>query len=136
MPARRGFSRLEPVYQRRGSPLAREIAVRHPAFGGRGSMRCLLTAVLLALAVPSVAWAGGLRVVSTDVRIAAGRVLAARTPARFDLVGLHWQGPGKVLFRTRASHGRWSAWRNAAAEAEDGPDRGSVEAQAARDWQI
>ena len=38
-------------------------------------------------------------------------------PARFDLVGLHWRGPGTVLFRTRSLAGRWSAWR--AADPED-----------------
>ena len=33
--------------------------------------------------------------------------------ARFDLVGLHWQGAGTVRFRTRSVAGRWSAWRAA-----------------------
>ena len=44
--------------------------------------------------------------------------------ARFDLVGLHWQGQGSVRFRTRALDGRWSAWRTAAPEGDDRPDRG------------
>jgi hypothetical protein len=39
------------------------------------------------------------------------------------MVGLHWRGSGSVSFRTRALTGRWSAWRAAAPEAEDGPDR-------------
>jgi hypothetical protein len=54
----------------------------------------------------------------------------------FDLVGLHWRGPGSVDFRTRSSAGRWSAWRRAAPEAEDLPDVQSTEARAARGWRL
>src|SRR5439155_19280749 len=50
---------------------------------------------------------------------------------RFDMVGLHWQGPGTVLFRTRSVTGRWSAWRPAAPEDEDRPDTGSHELRVA-----
>ena len=54
--------------------------------------------------------------------------------ARFDLVGLHWQGQGSVRFRTRALDGRWSAWRTAAPEGDDRPDRGRE--HSATGWQL
>src|SRR6266540_6108081 len=57
-------------------------------------------------------------------------------PAVFDLVGLHWRGPGSVDFRTRSAAGRWSAWRHAAPEAEDLPDVQSTEARAGRGWRL
>jgi len=72
-----------------------------------------------------------------DVPLRGERTLAvARPPARFDLVGLHWQGPGAVSFRTRSLEGRWSAWHQAAPEAEDLPNPGSPEARAARSWRL
>ena len=59
-----------------------------------------------------------------------------RRPSRFDLVGLHWQGSGRVLFRTRTLAGRWSAWQPAAPEEEDRPDPGSAEARPRRGWRL
>jgi hypothetical protein len=38
-----------------------------------------------------------------------------------------WRGTGSVELRTRSVSGRWSAWRAAAPEDEDGPDAGSAE---------
>jgi len=73
--------------------------------------------VLLALLVaPSVAPGGsrpgGVTIVSRDLPVAGGRPLAAQSsPARFDMVGLHWRGPGTVEFRTRSLSGHWSAWQ-------------------------
>jgi len=55
---------------------------------------------------------------------------------RFTLVGLHWRGPGQVVFRTRSVDGRWSAWRSAAPEDEDGPDGGSRETALRAGWRI
>jgi hypothetical protein len=49
---------------------------------------------------------------------------------------VHWQGSGRVVFRTRSVAGHWSAWRPAALEAEDGPDRGSREAGRSAGWRI
>jgi N-acetylmuramoyl-L-alanine amidase len=69
--------------------------------------------------------------------LGGGRSLAAYdSPRRFDLVGLHWRGPGRVSFRTRALSGRWSAWHRAAPEAEDGPDRTTREARRLRGWRL
>ena len=52
----------------------------------------------------------------------------------FELVGLHWRGPGVVKYRTRGLAGRWSVWRLSADE-DALPDRGR-EAKATRGWRI
>src|SRR2546429_827130 len=70
-----------------------------------------------------------------EVSLHGERTLAS-VPPRFDLVGLHWRGPGSVEFRTRSVSGRWSAWRQAAPEAEDVPDDATAEARAARGWRL
>ena len=65
------------------------------------------------------------------------RSLAIAEPQRaFTLVGLHWRGPGRVLFRTRSLEGRWTPWSPAAPESEDGPDSGSPETWTRAGWQI
>ena len=65
------------------------------------------------------------------------RALAAATPGEpFTLAGVHWRGSGRVLFRTRSLAGRWSAWRPAAPEEEDGPDPGSAEHRPRVGWRI
>jgi hypothetical protein len=95
-------------------------------------MKLFLAVLLALLAVPSVAQAGT-TVVSRDARAAAA-VLS--TSKRFDVVGVHWQGPGSVRLRTRSLSGRWSRWIAAAPEAEDLPDRGSREGRATRGWRV
>ena len=81
----------------------------------------ILTAGLLAL--PGVASAGTFRsadvtMVSRDVPSAGRALQAAAAPIRFDMLGVHWQGPGAVSYRTRLVSGRWSRWRAVDA---DGP---------------
>jgi len=72
-----------------------------------------------------------------DVRLHGERALAsAHAQGRFDLVGLHWQGPGSVAFRVRSVAGRWSPWHAAAPEADDRPDTGSTEARGSRGWHL
>ena len=88
--------------------------------------RRLLIVVLLALGAPATAWADGATITSRDVPLRGDRALQAAAPARFSLVGLHWQGTGSVAFRTRSLGGRWSAWQPAQPE-DDGPDRASRE---------
>src|SRR2546430_10969173 len=86
-------------------------------------MKVLRLAALFLLAAPAVAHAAATTIVWRDLPVGGSRTLAAaRAPARFDLVGLHWQGPGTVVFRTRSLAGRWSPWEPAAPEAEDLPD--------------
>ena len=95
-------------------------------------------AVVAAVVVsPAPATTPGPTLTMVDVALHGDRALAAASPARrFDLVGLHWQGPGTVSFRTRAIAGRWSAWHGAAPEAEDLPNARSVEARAAAAWRL
>jgi hypothetical protein len=88
-------------------------------------MRTFRTACLLVLAFPAAASAEA-TLVSRDVPLRADRSLSSATP-RFTMVGLHWQGSGRVSFRTRSLSGTWSAWRPAAPEDEDRPDRGTGE---------
>jgi hypothetical protein len=91
-------------------------------------MRALLIAAMLFLAAPMAAHAADGSIWSRDVPLAAARSPAAVSPAKlFDLVGVHWRGPGRVDLRTRSGAGSWSPWRTAAPEAEDRPDRGAIE---------
>ncbi len=94
-------------------------------------MRPLFLAVVLLLASAGAAHATDVTIVSRDVPLQGGRSLAAAVPARFDMVGLHWQGSGTPLFRTRSLSGRWSAWL--AADDDWGRD-GSVWRKGSPEW--
>jgi len=95
----------------------------------------LLAAALIALAFPASAWPEA-TLVTREIPINGARSLAAAQPRTpFNLVGVHWRGPGRVFFRTRGSRG-WSAWHEAEAEAEDLPDRGTDEARRMRSWRV
>jgi N-acetylmuramoyl-L-alanine amidase len=101
-------------------------------------MKFAVLAVITALAAPALARAEPASIVSRELPLSAPRSLAATVTApRFTLVGLQWQGRGAVRFRTRSLSGHWSAWRSAAPEAEDRPDRLSREAHLGRaGWQL
>jgi hypothetical protein len=98
----------------------------------------LLPVVLaaLALAAPSP---GATRAATSVVHL-GGQGGPAAMPAtvhgRFTLVGVHWRGPGSVELRTRSLDGRWSRWRPAAPEDEDGPDAGSRELRLRSGWNV
>ena len=99
--------------------------------------RRLLILIGLVLALPAPALAQQATIVSRDVPLAGQRMLSsASAPARFDLVGIHWRGTGTVRFRTRSTAGRWSAWEDAAPEAEDRPDAGTSERVRASGWRL
>ena len=83
----------------------------------------LVVALVAVLAFPSSAAAALPSIVARDVPLHASARSLAAAPSTFNLVGLHWQGPGTVEFRTRTVSGRWSGWRPAAPEDEDRPDR-------------
>jgi flagellar hook assembly protein FlgD len=93
-------------------------------------------ATSMAIAPAAVASAGAS---VTVVDLVSG---GARPPAlsdsgdRFTLAGVHWRGPGRVVFRTRSLAGTWSSWRPAAPEDEDGPDPGSRELRPRAGWRI
>jgi N-acetylmuramoyl-L-alanine amidase len=100
-------------------------------------LRQTLLALLALLLVPSTAQAEEASLVTRELPVAGKRAPASvSAPERFNLVGLHWQGPGKVSFRTRSLAGRWSAWRAAAPEAEDGPDPRSAERARRGRWKL
>jgi hypothetical protein len=93
--------------------------------------------LLLALVAAAVATPAAFGGAPTGVTTLEDRSLEARVPERrFTLVGLHWRGPGRVLFRTRSVDGQWSGWRAAAPEDEDGPDPGSRETRTRAGWRI
>ena len=95
----------------------------------------LFAAALVALSFPASGWAEA-TLVTRELSVGGQRTLAAaQTPERFNLLGLHWKGPGSVQFRVRGAGG-WSRWRAAEAEPEDLPDRGTDEARRSRGWRI
>ncbi|MDQ3672303.1 MAG: peptidoglycan recognition protein [Actinomycetota bacterium] len=92
----------------------------------------LLALVVAGVTAPSTLGAGP---TVTTVEL-SGKQRASEDDRRFTLAGVHWRGPGRVAFRTRSLEGRWSGWRPAAPEEEDGPDPGSREIRARADWRI
>jgi hypothetical protein len=98
-------------------------------------MRIALAAAVVFLAAPAAAF-GEASMTMREVPLHGERTLAGASPARFDMVGLHWRGSGSVEFRTRSIPGGWSAWHRAAPEAEDLPDNAIAEARSARGWRL
>ncbi len=92
-------------------------------------MRFIRFAFLFLFLAPGTALAAGTTMVARDLPQGVNKA-----PARFDLVGLHWKGSGSVSFRTRSVSGRWSRWRDAAAE-DDRPDAGARELRE-RGWRL
>src|SRR5215207_11309748 len=94
-------------------------------------MKALLAAAVLAVALPGSALGAGL-VQQRDLQPqAAPRVLS---PGVFELVGVHWRGPGAVKYRTRNLAGRWSAWR--LFSQEDALPDTRRERRATRGWRV
>jgi flagellar hook assembly protein FlgD len=93
-------------------------------------MKPLLLAAVLAAAFPGSALGAGLTTRDLSPQAPRGAV----PTGVFQLVGVHWRGPGLVKYRTRNLAGRWSAWRVFSAE-DALPDRGR-EQQATRGWRI
>jgi hypothetical protein len=95
----------------------------------------LRLACLLALVAPQAAHAAGTSILSRDLTSRAGATSSmVRVPGSFDLVGLHWQGSGEVLFRTQRVAGGWSEWQQA--DADSGPDDRSPESRRASGWHL
>ena len=98
--------------------------------------RRLLVAFLLALALPASASAGLATLQVRDLPLHGERSLAvASLPSPFQLVGVHWQGPGRLELRIRTASG-WSSWRPVREDVEDTPDASSREARAMRGWRL
>jgi N-acetylmuramoyl-L-alanine amidase/FlgD Ig-like domain len=78
----------------------------------RVGLVALLALLVAAPAAQGRSTAGGVTMVARDLPVGGERSPAsARTPGRFDMVGLRWRGPGTVRFRTRSVSGRWNAWQ-------------------------
>jgi hypothetical protein len=86
--------------------------------------RALLTLALV-LVAPATAQAGDVAMVARDVPLGPRSLRSATPPIHFNMLGVHWRGPGSVGYRIRSLHGRWSGWRDA--DADTGPDAGSAE---------
>ena len=68
--------------------------------------RRLLVAFLLALALPASASAGLATLQVRDLPLHGERSLAIASPTSpFQLVGVHWQGPGRLELRIRTARG-------------------------------
>jgi hypothetical protein len=98
-------------------------------------VKIVLAAAVAFLAAPAAAF-GEASITMREVPLHGERTLAAAPPPHFDMVGLHWRGPGSVDFRTRSLAARWSAWQRAAPEAEDLPDLETRESRAAAGWRL
>jgi flagellar hook assembly protein FlgD len=95
-----------------------------------------LVAVLTVLA-PGTAAAQEVRIVARDVLVDGPQSTLARpAPLSFTMVGIHWQGPGEVWFRTAPEPGRFGPWRPAQPEEEDQPDAGSDELDRSSAWHV
>jgi hypothetical protein len=100
-------------------------------------MRRPLAVLAASLAAAAFAPAALGSVTAVELTPDGSRTLAAsRAQKPFTLAGVHWRGPGRVLFRTRSLEGRWSGWRPAAPDDEDLPDSGSREERLRRGWRI
>src|SRR5512141_43304 len=82
-----------------------------------------ILAAAAALASPSLARAGDVAMRVQDVPLGSRSLAAAPAPMHFNMLALHWLGPGTVLYRTRRLHGGWSSW--VAADADLAPDGGT-----------
>ena len=74
----------------------------------------LVTTVVMLLA-PAAALAAGPTMVVREIPLHSARTLSGGA-LRFNLLGVHWRGPGAVRFRTRRAVGGWSAWQTADGE--------------------
>src|SRR5262249_56180965 len=105
-----GVAACKDCIRKRDSSLDREAGLGHGSHHG-SVMRKLVLAIALVLALPGVARAGLVTMVARDVPLGPRGLASAATPARFDMLGVHWRGAGTVSYQGRSTSGRWSAWR-------------------------
>jgi hypothetical protein len=100
-------------------------------------LRRLALPLLLALVLPAQAAAGLASLEVHDLPLHGERTLSASGHVTsFQLVGIHWRGPGTLDFRIQGAGGRWSAWQPVVEDEGDAPDAGSAEARAMRGWRL
>ncbi|HEX6725392.1 MAG TPA: hypothetical protein VF073_09150, partial [Gaiella sp.] len=84
--------------------------------------RRLLVAFLLALALPASASAGLATLQVRELPLHGERALSAvSATSPFQLVGIHWQGSGRLELRIRTASG-WTRWQPVREDADDAPD--------------
>jgi flagellar hook assembly protein FlgD len=96
------------------------------------SVKLLRLTLFGLLLFPAVAHAGDVSLVSRDVPLGPRALQVAQPPIRFNMVGVHWRGPGTVLYRTHRLAGGWTQWF--AGDADTGPDLRSPESASTRGW--
>jgi len=99
------------------------------------ALLAVASVAVASLAAPTGAAAGLASIRFESVPLHGERTLQG-VPGRFDLVGLRWHGSGSVRFSVRSLAGDWGPWLDAAAESEDAPNAGSLEARASRGWRL
>src|SRR5262249_36073926 len=88
-------------------------------------VKFLLLTTLAALAAPAAAFGADPTMVARDVPLHGGaRLLTAAAP-QFNMVRVHWRGPGGAQLRWRTASGTWSAWQTA--DDDIAPDAKSAE---------
>jgi hypothetical protein len=99
--------------------------------------RRILLVAAIALAFPATSAAGLASLQVRELAVGDARTLNATTStAPFQLVGIHWRGPGSLELRTRDARGGWSPWRAVREEAGDAPDPESGERRLTRGWRL
>lgn len=121
----------EPATHSRAEVLRRAAALALGVAAARSGLGGLLEAGEARAAVP----APRPTLTRLDLPLAARSGTAGATAiptSPFTLVGMHWQGPGSVSFRTRGAAGTWSAWQ-VAVEHERA---NAAEGAATRGWRL
>ncbi len=85
-----------------------------------GRVVALVGVVIAALVLAGGAAAGIASIRSFEVVPGDRSLATSDANAAFDLVGVHWRGPGGVELRTLSAGGRWSTWSRVT-EDDDGP---------------
>lgn len=93
----------------------------------------LVSLAVLASSEPASAALTSIR--ATDVTPRGATTVTGAAP-RFELVGVHWKGPGRVELRTRTVRGGWSEWHDVIPGRADGPDSAAPEAAARVGWRV
>jgi N-acetylmuramoyl-L-alanine amidase/FlgD Ig-like domain len=78
--------------------------------------KLVLAGVLATLVTPAIARAGDVTMRVRDVPLGQRVLATAGGGMNFNMLGLHWIGPGSVDYRTRRLRGGWRAWRTADAD--------------------
>ena len=87
-------------------------------------MKRYLAVVAAALAAPPLAHAGDVAMRVQDIPLGPRALAGAQPVMRFNMLGVHWQGPGGVSYRIHRLHGRWSSWRGVDDDARPDGTRG------------